>query len=245
MASRARQYNSAAVPHARANERMGATKIDQGVNASALRFHPVTPARLPDLAALFEARGGPKACWCMVWRATSAEAKDTSGPSRRAALEGRVRAGVPIGILGYQGDLPVAWCSVAPRETYRPMGGAGRSVAVDAGNDDGDIVGTDADDGAERVWSIVCFFIPRSMRGHGIMPRLLAAAVDHARANGATAVEAYPVDPDSPSYRFMGFVAAFEAAGFQEVGRVGARRHQMRLEVSATGSDGPTDHPRE
>jgi hypothetical protein len=41
-------------------------------------------------------------------------------------------------------------------------------------------------------------------------------------------VEAYPVDADSPSYRFMGFVAPFEKAGFREVGRAGTRRHVMR-----------------
>lgn len=34
----------------------------------ALEFLPVTPERWPDLARLFEGRGGPKYCWCMVWR---------------------------------------------------------------------------------------------------------------------------------------------------------------------------------
>ncbi len=41
--------------------------------------------------------------------------------------------------------------------------------------------------------------------------RLIGAAVDHARERGAAEVEAYPVDPDSPSYRFMGYVSSFEA----------------------------------
>ena len=45
------------------------------------------------------------------------------------------------------------------------------------------------------------------------------------------AVEAYPVDPDSPSFRFMGWVSVFKAAGFREVGRAGTRRHVMRLKV--------------
>jgi len=51
----------------------------------------------------------------------------------------------------------------------------------------------------------------------------------HANIIGATVVEAYPVDPGSPSYRFMGFVDAFAEAGFQEVGTAGLRRHVMRL----------------
>jgi hypothetical protein len=37
------------------------------------------------------------------------------------------------------------------------------------------------------------------------------------------------VAPDSPSYRFMGFVGAFEAAGFTEIEMAGSRRHVMRL----------------
>ena len=54
------------------------------------------------------------------------------------------------------------------------------------------------------------------------------AAVEHAAAHGAEVVEAYPVGPDAPSYRFMGFVPAFQQAGFVEVARAGKRRHVMR-----------------
>ncbi|WP_245420336.1 MULTISPECIES: hypothetical protein [unclassified Mesorhizobium] len=54
--------------------------------------------------------------------------------------------------------------------------------------------------------------------------------MDHAFAAGATAIEAYPVDEASPSYRFMGFREMFSARGFQETGMAGSRRHVMRLE---------------
>ncbi len=163
---------------------------------------------------LFESRGGPKNCWCMVWRATPEEARHPDGASRKAAMARRIDAGVPVGLLGYLDGEPVAWCSIAPRDTYRPLGG------IEA-----------APGGRERVWSIVCFFVKRDLRGAGVTARLIQAAVAHARANGATVIEAYPVDPDSPSYRFMGFVSSFAAAGFREVGRAGSRRHVMRLEL--------------
>jgi predicted GNAT family acetyltransferase len=78
-------------------------------------------------------------------------------------------------------------------------------------------------------------YIPRVLRGRGLAHALIAAAADYARREGATAVEAYPVDPESPSYRFMGFVSAFEAAGFTEVGMAGSRRHVMRLTLSDAG----------
>jgi hypothetical protein len=61
------------------------------------------------------------------------------------------------------------------------------------------------------------------------MTQLLQAAMATARKHGARVVEAYPVDPDSPSYRFMGFVSKFERAGFLETGRVGKRRHATHL----------------
>ncbi|WP_243451123.1 GNAT family N-acetyltransferase [Sphingosinicella sp. CPCC 101087] len=175
-------------------------------------FHEVDRVRWADLESLFEGRGGPSYCWCMAWRAKGAEAARMKGPERKAALERLVRDGVPIGIIGYLHDEPVAWCSIAPRPTYRPLGGP--------------VVAGEAD---EAVWSLVCFYVKRGLRGQGMGHRLLEAAIAHARAEGAKVIEAYPVDPDSPSYRFMGFVSAFEAAGFREVGRAGSRRHVMRL----------------
>lgn len=58
----------------------------------------------------------------------------------------------------------------------------------------------------------------------------------HAAENGARIVEAYPVDRDSPSYRFMGFVDTFIAAGFEHRGRAGSRRHVMALRVDGSSS---------
>ena len=177
-----------------------------------LTFHPVDETRWPDFERLFAGRGGPKACWCMVWRATGAEVRQTKGPERKAAMEARVRGGVPVGILGYLEDEPVAWCSIAPRPTYRRLGGP-------------EVAGEDP----ESVWSLACFFAQRRLRGQGVTAQLIAAAVAHARARGAAVVEAYPVDPGSPSYRFMGYRPAFEAAGFAYFGDAGSRRRVMRL----------------
>lgn len=123
----------------------------------------------------------------------------------------RIAVGIPVGLLGYIGKEPSAWCSVAPRATYRQL--------IDDRSSD------------EGIWSIACFFAIRRFRKHGITRRIISAAVEHARSRGAVIVEAYPVDPDSPSYRFMGFLPVFEKAGFIEVGRAGTRRHVMQLRV--------------
>ncbi len=145
----------------------------------------------------------------MVYRAKSTGG--TTAASRKAAMERRVRAGTPIGILGYLEGEPIAWCSVAPKSTFEHLG---------------EVEGDTAE--PDTLWSITCFFVPREYRRMGITARLIKAAVVHAKAHGARTLEAYPVAPSSPSYRFMGFVPAFERERFREVGRVGTRRHIYR-----------------
>ena len=149
----------------------------------------------------------------MVWRAML-PAQKRRRVTRKDALQSRVDHRIPIGILGYHDGVPIAWCSIAPRASYRRLGGL-----------------DDFADDPDAVWSLVCFFIKRALRGQGISDQVLAAAIAHARDRGARIVEAYPVDPDSPSYLFMGFVPLFELAGFKKVGTAGTRRHVMRLDV--------------
>lgn len=176
-----------------------------------LTFHEVDQSRWADFERLFESRGSPSYCWCMVWRATPEEAKHRDGASRKAAMAGRISSGVPVGLLGYLDKEPVAWCSIAPRSTFRRL--------VNDGTPD------------EGIWSITCFFVVRRLRGQGITQRIIKAAVEAARSHGAAIVEAYPVDEDAHSYRFMGFKPVFEKAGFTEVGRAGTRRHVMQMKV--------------
>jgi GNAT superfamily N-acetyltransferase len=177
-----------------------------------LSFRPVTMASWHDFEALFAAPGAPNYCWCMVWRRSPEEAKHPHGPDRKAQMKARIDHSVPVGLLAYGGDTPVGWVSIAPRQTYRNLGGPAPMPG-------------------ETIWSLVCFYVSRSYRGRGLSRELIAAAVDHAREQGATHVEAYPVDAAAPSYRFMGFVPVFTAAGFTEIGRAGTRRHVMRLKV--------------
>lgn len=177
-----------------------------------LDFFAVDQNRWQDFEKLFESRGGPKNCWCMVWRGKSEDR--TNKASKKSAIHNMVRENVPIGILGYAGNEPVAWCSIAPRSTYRDLGGI-----------------HEPNENPNRVWSLVCFYVAREFREHGIMNQLIEAAVEHSRQKGATVVEAYPVDPDSPSYRFMGFVPQFSEFGFVEVGHAGSRRHVMRFMI--------------
>jgi GNAT superfamily N-acetyltransferase len=178
----------------------------------------VTPARWADMDVLFSARGSPKHCWCMAWRANQKTPGADSGPGRKKLMKACVDDGIPVGLLGYLDGQPVAWCSLAPFDSF---------------------VGLRKPDDAEdtrKVWSVTCFFVRREHRGQGLTRQLLAAAVDHARQHGARLIEGYAVDPDSPSYRHMGFVTLFKHAGFSEVAREGTRRHVMQRSLAPSRS---------
>ncbi|WP_197279461.1 GNAT family N-acetyltransferase [Devosia sp. A16] len=118
-----------------------------------------------------------------------------------------------MGLIGYAAGEPVAWVSVAPRDTFRNLGGP-------------------ADMPERQVFSLTCMYVRRQLRGQGLGRQLIAAAIAHATTRGADIIEAYPVAPSSPSYRFMEFVPAFEGFGFVEVGKADTRRHVMRLTLS-------------
>lgn len=183
------------------------------MSSKALTFRPVTKSTYADFEAFFLSPGAPKWCWCMVWRRSSAEAKHNDSTGRKRQMMKRIAAGTPVGLLAYDNGEPVGWVSIAPRDTYRNLGGP------------------EAKEG-EVIWSIACFYVPRKLRGEGLVRDLIAGAVKHAKKHGATVVEAYPVPPDAPSYRFMGFIPVFKEAGFEDIGMAGTRRHVMRKTVS-------------
>jgi GNAT superfamily N-acetyltransferase len=183
---------------------------------AAIQIKPITKTSWKDLEALFEARGGPKYCWCMAWRdmekRTTASAED-----RKSALHQRVKEGTPIGLVAHIDGEPAGWVSVAPRDTLLKMS-------------------PDQDDEETGVWSIVCFFLRRDLRGQGLSEKMLEAAVAYAFRRGAKVVEGYPVTASSPSYRFMGFLPLFKGQGFKAAGKAGSRRHIMRKQKTRSAS---------
>ncbi|HEX6483515.1 MAG TPA: GNAT family N-acetyltransferase, partial [Ktedonobacteraceae bacterium] len=120
------------------------------------------------------------------------------------------------GILAFADGQPIAWCSVAPRETFASLERSPTLKRVDG----------------EPVWSIVCFFVAKPYRRQGLMVILLKAAIDYAHANGAKIVEGYPIEPKHDHLpevsSFTGLVTAFKEVGFVEVLRRSEKRPIMR-----------------
>lgn len=191
-----------------------------------LEIHPVTADRWDDLAAFFGPSGAFAHCWCTWWRQTSAEFSEgveQKGAPNRALMHSLVEVGTEPGLLAYRDGQPVGWTSVAPRPQY------GRILRSRR-------IGPEPEEAAdERIWSVVCFWIPRQERGKGVANALLKAAVDRARGRGAMTLEAYPVDTTGgrqPSANlFTGTLTMFQRAGFREVDRPPGAQMVMRLKL--------------
>jgi GNAT superfamily N-acetyltransferase len=182
-----------------------------------LQIHPLTPARLPDLAALFGQGGDPKWCWCAYFRVRGMTWTNSTPKRNRSVLESAVARGAGSGrapgLVAYRDGEAVGWVGLAPREEYERLAHSTVLAPLD-----------------ERpVWSIVCFVVGRADRGRGVADALLAAAVDYARDHGATLLEAYPVDTSGgrlPSANvYHGTLSMFERAGFH----VATRRQATRM----------------
>jgi GNAT superfamily N-acetyltransferase len=180
-----------------------------------LRFHPVTQERLTDLSRFSIEHGKFRFCSCMRWRMTSAEFQHSTKEERAAALERLVRQGIPVGVLAYADEKPIAWCSIAPRNTYA---GLNKYRALSPVDD-------------TPVWSVVCFFVDRQYRRQGLTLQLLRAAVDYAKSQGAQVIEGYPVEPDSRSYTYMGSPETFSRVGFYDITLTGQTRLVMRYYI--------------
>ena len=169
-------------------------------------IRPIVPELWPALEQLFEERGGPKSCWCMVWRDYERHGHMSDKASRKAGMFDRVAQGEKVGLVAFLDEAAIAWCSVAPRETFKKsLDGIGLPEC--------------------EAWSLTCLFVKRAYRGKGLSSKLIEAAVDYVRSQGGKILDAYPVDPDSPSYRFCGFKPQYDDKGFDTVGTVGSRRY--------------------
>lgn len=187
-----------------------------------LTVAPLTPDRWSDLEAIFKAKGCSLArgCWCMAYRLSGSHRPVPPGMTRaqanRADLKALVDAGNPPGLIGYLGKVPVGWVSIGPREDYARLKRSPVMKPVDE----------------QPVWSIVCFVVPAEQRGRGVAQALLKAAVAYARKQGATLVEAYPVDRPARSrdeYMWFGAKSMYDKAGFTEVARRKPQRPIVRI----------------
>ena len=195
------------------------------------RAVPVTPERWDDLAKLFGPRGACAGCWCMWCRVGSAEFKAGKGEGNKRKLRALVRRGPPPGLIGYLGEEPVAWCALGPRSDFGRLAGSRKLAPVDE----------------QPVWSVPCFFVARGARRAGLTKQMLAEAAKYAKAQGATILEGYPIEPSgkmADAFAWWGLVGAFEHAGFEEAIRRSPTHPIMRRSLGRGAAKAKARAPR-
>jgi len=185
----------------------------------ALTIKPLTPDLWPPFEELFGPRGACGGCWCMTPRLTRSDYEANKGAGNKRAMRALVDAGETPGVIAFDGEAPVAWCSLGPRSGF---GSLARSRILKPVDD-------------REVWSIVCLFVAKAARRKGVSIKIIDAACDYAALRGATCMEGYPVEPKKddmpPVFAYTGIASAYLAAGFHEVARRSETRPIMRREL--------------
>lgn len=167
-------------------------------------IEPLSAATWPALAALFEAGGDPKWCFCQFWRKPGSNWTNTTQAQNRADLEAQLDDPLPPGLVAMHGGEAVGWVAVAPRDGY-PRLTRSRTIPQLPGDD---------------VWSITCLAVRRTARRAGLASALVEAATAFALEHGAAIVEGYPVATQgsrlSAASVYTGTLSMFQRAGFAE-----------------------------
>lgn len=176
--------------------------------------HPVTPDRFEDFADVVNRTRRERHCWCLSHRLPGKDIDELGGGDREQAMRRLCEREHPPGVLTYRDEVPVGWCSIGPRAEITLLTRSRLIRPVDE----------------LPVWSIICVVVRPGHRRQGVTTRMLTDAVDYAAAQGAPAVEAYPVDPEGRMDLTMAFVgtrAMFEKVGFEVVGSTDAVASRM------------------
>jgi GNAT superfamily N-acetyltransferase len=200
-------------------------KRTQPERGAAIEVRPLTRRDWPAIERLFGANGACGGCWCMYWRVPRGGElwKRSQGEPNKRAFKKLVEAGLVRGALAFSGAEPVGWCALGPRAEFP------RTERVKALRVEWD----------EHTWSVNCFYIPAAWRGRGVASKLLARAVEIARAGGAKTLEGYPVRAIGGEAKFAaafawtGVPAMFERCGFVEQPTPPAAHRLHRLALTS------------
>ena len=195
-----------------------------------IRVIPANEATWEDIQAVFGSRGSAAHCQCQRYKLAPKEAFAKFPAEVRAErLREQTNPGDPdadttTGIVAYLDDQPVGWCAVQPRIAYPALLRVYRTPWDGRAEDKADY----------SIWAVTCVLVRAGYRKRGIAYALAEAAVEHARARGARALEAYPMRTEAGEITWdeihVGAESIFAAAGMTEVSRPGIRRVVMRVD---------------
>ncbi len=194
-----------------------------------VRIVPANLASWEDLQAIFATSGDTRSCGCQWFKHRDKDWASISPDAHMAHLReqtgcDRDDAQETAGLVAYVGGMPAGWVAVEPRTHYQRLLRARTPW-----------LGRDEDKADEGVWVVSCFIVRKEFRGERLTYALAAATIEHARAAGARAIEAYPMvtEPGKEiiwGQLYVGPMGAFEAAGFALVSTPSKLRRVVRVD---------------
>ena len=209
------------------------------IKADDLTIVPANHASADDLKTVFGDRDYSSRCYCQHFKTRGRFWEQSTDEQRRAQLQDQANCGDPaatstaglVAFLKAPAATPVGWVAVEPRVEYPRLLGL---PTVWKGR-------PDEDKQDDSVWAVTCFVVRKGYRRRGITYALAKAAVGHARANGARALEAYamltqPGREITWGELHVGARQVFAEAGLAEVSRPSVRRAVMRIDFTTNDS---------
>lgn len=164
------------------------------------------------LRDLFDACSCP--CHCRYWEFEGdknawlercAFSPDDNAAAMRASLE---EPDAPLrGLVALVGDRAVGWMKLTHASSIQKLVTLGPYRRFRMSEESALVIG--------------CFLVDPEYRERGIARRLIEAAPSIAQAHGASAIVAYPIDPDEGSnvaHLWRGATPWFKKAGFEQIG---------------------------
>jgi GNAT superfamily N-acetyltransferase len=203
--------------------------IPARIDPEQLAIVPANEASCEDLEAIFGTADYPGRCRCQRFKTRGWFWGEFTDAERAARLRRQTACGDPdaastSGLVAYLDGEPVGWVAVEPRTAYPRLLGS-RTVWTGRAEDKTD----------DTVWAVTCFATRKGYRRRGLTYALARATVDHARAHGARALEAYamitrPGKEITWGELHVGSRDVFADAGFAEVSHPSPRRVVMRVD---------------
>jgi GNAT superfamily N-acetyltransferase len=201
-----------------------------------LTIVPANEASWADLKAIFGTTEQGR-CSCQRFKTKGWFWEQATDEGRRQSFRDQVNCDDPdatstTGLVAYLNEPngeqePVGWVAVEPRTEYPRILSLRRTWTGREGEDKND----------DSVWSVTCFVVRQGYRKRGITYALAAATIGYAKANGASAVEGYPMitQPGKEvtwGELHVGARQVFEEAGFTQVAHPTPRRVVMRVDFT-------------
>ncbi len=136
-------------------------------------------------------------------------------------MRGGILNGTTMGIIAFDGEVPIGWCTFGPRDSFPRLN---RARTLQCGD-------------SSSVWSLPCFFVIRGYRGMGVAKATLKHALEAMKEKGAKIAEGYPSKPNKDgryiaAFSWTGTISLFEKAGFTIVGNADGSKRRVRKQLN-------------